>query len=154
MKINQITYLVFNPQVGFLLNFASRFSFMTYSLSKIFQLKHYKLWTKTAHQCSSFQTLESSKERSSTSTCHFWNCKVEVSSICITLRRHQDISTVFFSSSLIYFRQKDPIEVNFSNFWVLEWELKFLMSHLKLEVNFSLDFVSLFSVMIGLSDFL
>ena len=77
----------------------------------------------------------------------FETTRSEFVQFCITLWCHQDISSVFFSSSLIYFRQKEPIEVNFSNFWVLEWEFKFLMSYLKLPVNFSLDFVALFSIM-------
>ena len=77
----------------------------------------------------------------------FETTRSEFVQFCITLWCHQDISSVFLSSSLIYFRQKEPIEVNFSNFWVLEWEFKFLMSYLKLPVNFSLDFVALFSIM-------
>ena len=79
-------------------------------------------------------------------------CHQDISSV--TLWCHQDISSVFFSSSLIYFRQKEPIEVNFSNCWVLEWEFKFLMSYLKLPVNFYLDFASLFSIMIDNSSVL
>ena len=42
----------------------------------------------------------------------------------------------FFSSNLISFGQKEPIEVKFSNFWVVGWKFaKFLMSYLKPEVR-------------------
>ena len=52
------------------------------------------------------------------------------------------------SFHLIYFEQKEPIEVKFSDFWVVEWNFtKFLMSSLKPQVSFSVNFVSLFSVM-------
>ena len=165
MKINKITYLVFKPEAGFPLNFASQFSFMTYNPSKLFQLKHHKLWKKTAHQCSNFQTFESSNESSPTSTCYFWKYKFRVYPILYHSSLSLKISPLyFFSSNLIYFRQKEPIEVKVSNFWLLEWEFKFLMSNLKpasqlffrpcitlqchnRSVNFSLDFSSLFSIM-------
>ena len=53
-----------------------------------------------------------------------------------------------FSSNLICFRQKDLMEVKFSNFRVLVWEfIKSFMSYLKPPVRFRLDFVLLFSVM-------
>ena len=46
------------------------------------------------------------------------------------------------------FGQKEPVEVKFSNFWVVRWNLtKFLKSCLKLQVSFSLNFRSLLSVM-------
>ena len=54
----------------------------------------------------------------------------------------------FFSSNLTYFWQKEPIEVKFLDFWVVGWKFtKFLMSYLKPQVSFSLNFASLFSVM-------
>ena len=53
----------------------------------------------------------------------------------------------YFSSNLIYFRQKDPMDVKFSSFWVNGWEFtKFLMSYLKPPVSFPLEFALLFSV--------
>ena len=56
----------------------------------------------------------------------------------------------FFSSSLIYFRQKEPIEVKYLDFWVIWWKFtKFLLSYLKPQVSFSLNFASLFIVMRG-----
>ena len=52
------------------------------------------------------------------------------------------------SPNLIYFRQKEPIKVKFSDFWVVGWNFtKFLISNMKLQVNFSLNFASLFGVM-------
>ena len=51
----------------------------------------------------------------------------------------------FFSSHLIYFEQKEPIEVKFWDFWVVGWKSPNL--YLKPKVSFSLNFVSLFSVL-------
>ena len=46
----------------------------------------------------------------------------------------------FFSLNLIYFGQKLPIEVKFSDFWVVGWKFtKFLKSYLKSQVSFSLN---------------
>ena len=54
----------------------------------------------------------------------------------------------FCNSNLVVFRQKELIEKKFSDFWVVGWKFtKFLMSYLKPQVSFSLDFVSLFIVM-------
>ena len=48
-----------------------------------------------------------------------------------------------FSSNLKYFGQKRPTEVKFSDFWLIGWKLtQFLMSYLKPEVSFSLNFAS------------
>ena len=44
----------------------------------------------------------------------------------------------YFSTNLIYFGQKEPIEVKFSGFWLVAWKFtKFLMSYLKLRISFS-----------------
>ena len=60
----------------------------------------------------------------------------------------KDNSSEFFSSDLIYFGQKQPIEVKCSDFSVVGWNLtKFLMSYLKPQASFSLNFASLFSAM-------
>ena len=54
----------------------------------------------------------------------------------------------FCSSNLIYFGQKEPIEVKFSDFWVVGSKfIKFLISYLKPKASFSLTFASIFSVM-------
>ena len=57
-------------------------------------------------------------------------------------------SLYFFNSTFIYFGQKWPIEVTFSDFWLVRWQFtKFLMSYLKPQARFSLNFASLFNVM-------
>ena len=57
-------------------------------------------------------------------------------------------SSVFFSSNLKSFGQKKSMEVKFFNFWVVGWKFtKFLMSYLKPQVSFSLNFTSFFNVM-------
>ena len=96
-----------------------------------------------------FFRLECSNESSPNSSCHFWNYKVRVYSNSASLFSiMKDNSSVFCSSNLVYFGQKEPIEKKFSDFWVVPWKLtKFLMSYFKLQVSFSLNFVSLFSVM-------
>ena len=54
----------------------------------------------------------------------------------------------FFSSNLIYLGQKYPIKMKFLDFWVFgEKFTKFLMSYLKMQVSFSLDFASLLKIM-------
>ena len=53
----------------------------------------------------------------------------------------------FCNSNLVVFRQKELIEKKFSDFWVVGWKFtKFLISNLKLQVSFPLNFASLFSV--------
>ena len=53
--------------------------------------------------------------------------------------------SVVMSSNLIYFAQKEPIEVKFSDFWVVGWKfMKFPMSCVKPQVNFSLNLASLY----------
>ena len=95
------------------------------------------LWTKRAHQCTIFQTFECSNERSINSSCHFWSHEVRVYSNSASLFSvMKDNSSVFFSSNLIYFGQKEPIEVKFSDFWVVGWNFtKLLMSYLKPQVG-------------------
>ena len=96
-----------------------------------------------------FFRLECSNESPPNSSCHFWNYKVRVYSNSASLFSiMKDNSSVFCSSNLVYFGQKEPIEKKFSDFWVVRWKLtKFLMPYFKLQVSFSLNFVSLFSVM-------
>ena len=107
------------------------------------------LWTKRAHQCTIFQTFRCSNESSPNFACRFWNRK----SGFIKILHHCSISRkitplYFFSSNLIYFGQKYPIEVKFLGFSVVGWNfIKFLMSYLEPQVNFSLNSASLFSVM-------
>ena len=69
----------FKPRVSFPLNFTSPFSVMAHNSHEIFQLKHYMLCTKRAHQRTIFQTFECADERSPKSSCYFWNHKVRIS---------------------------------------------------------------------------
>ena len=58
----------------------------------------------------------------------------------------KDNSSVFCSSNLVYFGQKEPTEKTFSDVWVFGWKFtKFFMSYWKLQVSFSLNFTSFFS---------
>ena len=105
------------------------------------------LWTKRAHQNTIFQFFEGSDESSSNSS-----CKGKVRGL-IQILHHCSlpwkITTLYISSpNLTYFGQKEPVKVKFSGFWVAGWKFtKFLMSYLKPQVSFSLNFASLFSVM-------
>ena len=58
---------------------------------------------------------------------------------CITLQCHD----TYFLWNFLAFGQKEPIKVKFSDFWVVRWKsTKFLKSYFKLQVSFSLNFVS------------
>ena len=57
------------------------------------------------------------------------------------------ITPLYFFISNLYTLDKTSVEVKFWNLWVVGWKsTKFLMSCLKLQVNFSLNFESLLSV--------
>ena len=107
------------------------------------------LWTKKAHQSTNFQIFECFNESSLNSSCQFWNHKVKVYSNFASLFSVMKYNSfVFFYLKPLYFGQKEPVEVKFSDFWVVGWKFtKFLMSYLKPQVSFSLNFASLFSVM-------
>ena len=136
----------FKPRVSFHLSFASNFSVMTHSSSEIFWLKHYASDKKSPSNCN-FSDFECFNESSPNSSCQFWNHKVKVySNFASLLSVTKDNSSVFFYLKPLYFGQKEPIKVKFSDFWVFGWKFtKFLMSYLKLQVSFSLNFASLFS---------
>ena len=69
----------------------------------------------------------------------------------IQILHHCSVSwkiTPLYFSNLIYFGQKQPIEVKFLDFWVVGWKFtKSFMSYLKPKVSFSLNFASLFNIM-------
>ena len=96
-----------------------------------------------------FQTFGCSNESSPNSSRHFWNHKVRIYSNLHHCSVSWTITPLyFFSLNLIYFGQKLPIEVKFSDFWVVGWKFtKFLKSYLKPQVSFSLNFASLFNLM-------
>ena len=108
------------------------------------------LWRKRAHQSTNFHIFQCFIESSLNSSYQFWNHKVNVHSIFASLFSVMiDNSSIFFYLKPLYLEQKDPTKVKFSNFWVVAWKLtKFLKPCLKLQVSFSLNFASIFSIMI------
>ena len=100
--------------------------------------KHNILSTKIAHQSAKFQTFECSNHPTFTQfLMPFLKLQDQVLlRFCIIIQCHE---RQFLSSS---------IEKKFSDFWVVGWKFtKILMSYLKPQVSFSLNFVSLFSVL-------
>ena len=133
----------FKPQISSPLNFALSFSVMIHNSYEIFSPKR-MLWRKRALQCTTFQTFECSKftqflmlffKPQSQSLFKFYT----------TVQCHERELLCVFSSNLIYNLEKNrPSKWSFGTF---EWKFtKFLMSYLKLEVSFSLNVASLFSV--------
>ena len=105
------------------------------------------LWTKRTHRRAIFQTFEYSNERSPGSSYHFWNHKVYSNFVSLLIVM-KDNSSLFCSSNLGHFEPKEHLKKKVSDFWVIGWNFtKFLMLYLKPQVNFSLIFGSLFSVM-------
>ena len=101
------------------------------------------LWTKRAHQCTIFRLLGALMKVHPIPHAIFETTR----SGFIQILHHCSVSwkitlLYFFSSNLIYFGQK------LSDFWVIGWKFtKFLMSYLKPQVSFSLNFASLFNIM-------
>ena len=97
---------------------------MVHNSSGIFQLTHYILLTKRVHlQCRIFLTLECSNESLLNSPCHFWSHKVRVySNFTALFSVMKDNSPVFFLAQTSYVGQKEPIELKFSDFWVVGWK--------------------------------
>ena len=82
------------------------------------------LRTKRAHQITNFQIFDCFIESSPNSSCQFWNHKVKVYSNFVSLFSvTKDNSSVFFYLKPLYFGQKEPIKVKFSDFWVFGWKL-------------------------------
>ena len=117
---------------------------MVHNSSGIFQQTHYILLTKRVHlQCRIFLTFECSNESLPNSPCHFWSHKVRVYSNFTSLFSvMKDNSPVFFLVQTSYVGQKEPIELKFSDFWVIGW--RFTKSY-KCETTsqFFLNFASL-----------
>ena len=147
MKINQILISFFEPRVSFPLNFLSvswhiislKFSswnIICFGQKELINIQFFRLLTvlMKVHPIphAIFETIRSGLIQI------LYHCSVSWKTTLL----------YFFSSNLIYFRQKEPIKVKFSDFWVVGWTFtKFLMSYLKPQVSFSLNFASLFSVM-------
>ena len=104
------------------------------------------LWTKRAHESTNFQIFECFNESYPIPHASFETTR----SRFIQILHHCSVSCLLciFYLKPLYFGQKEPIKVKFSDFWMVGWKFtKFLMSCLKLQVSFSLNFSSLFSVM-------
>ena len=91
---------------------------------------------------------ECSNESSPNSSCHFWNHKVRVySNFASLFSVMKDDSGIFLAQTSYTLDKNSPPK---PNFWTFEWLgglkfTKFLMSYLKLQVSFSLNFGSLFN---------
>ena len=82
------------------------------------------LWTKRAHESTNFQIFDCFNESSPNSSCQFWNHSVKVySNFASMFSVMKDNSSVFFYLKPLYFWQKEPFKVKFSNFWVVGWKL-------------------------------
>ena len=95
--------------------FVSFFIVMTHNSSVNFKVIHFLLWTKGSHQSSNFGTFECVGENWPNSSCQFQSNK----SVVLQILHHSSISwkitpLYFFSSSNIYFAQKEPIKVKIS----------------------------------------
>ena len=110
------------------------------------------LLTKTAHQWTTVQTFECSNESSPNSSCHFWNHKVRVySSFSSLFSVMKNNSSVFFllKSQILWTKGAYRGEIfRLLSAWMKKIT-KFLMSYLKPQVSFSLNFPSLLNVKIA-----
>ena len=130
--------------------FVPFFIVMTHNSSVNFKVIHFLLCIKGSHQSSNVDTFECSGENLPNSSCHFPSNK----SVFLQILHHFSMSwkitpLYFFSSNNMCFAQKEPIKVKiFWDFWVLRSKfVKFLTWILKWQVDFSPNFVSLFSFM-------
>ena len=105
-KLNKFLKSFLKPRTSFPLNFVSPFSLVTYNYSKVFQFKHYMLWTKRAYQCTTFQSFECSNESSPKSSRNFWNQKFRVYSNFASLLSIMFSALYFFGANFTYFLQK------------------------------------------------
>ena len=148
MKINQIPYIILLP--------TSQFSFklcITLQCHDTFPLKFSSwsiiyFWQKEPISVQSFRRSSTVMKVDSILHVTFETPRlgfIQILHHCLV--SWKIIPLYFFSSNLIYFGQKKPIKVKFFDFWVVGWKLtKFVMSYLKPQVSFSLNFASLFRV--------
>ena len=107
------------------------------------------LWAKRAHQSTNVQIFECFMKVHPIPHVSFETTR----SRFIQILHHRSVSwniipLYFFYLKPLYFGQKEPVTVKFLDLWVVGWKFnKFFMSCLKLQVSFSLNFASLFSVM-------
>ena len=120
------------------------------SFSEIFYLEHYMLLTKRAHQCTILQTLNALMKFHLITHATLETTKPGLIQIFHYCSVSWKITPLYFVRSNLCsnFGQKQPIKEKYLDFLVVGWNLKkFLMSYLKLQVRFSSNFASLFSVM-------
>ena len=120
MKINQILCRFSNHKSVFTWTL-HHLSVLWYIISLEFSSWNITLWTKRAQQSINFQIFECFNESSPNSSCQFWNHNVKVYSnfaSLFSLMKYN--SSVFFYLKPLYFRQKEPVEVKFSDLsgWV------------------------------------
>ena len=143
----------FKPQVSFLLNFASPFSIMTHNSSEIFWLIHYSICFGQNEPINAqfFRLLSALMKVHPIPYTIFETTR----SGFIQTLHHCSVSwkmtpVFFFSAQTSYtLDQNSPSKWNF---WTFQWLrglkfTKFLISYLKSQVSFSLNFASLFNVM-------
>ena len=103
---------ILNWQVNCCSNFASFFIVITHNSPVSFKLIHFLLWIKGYHQSPNFETFQCFGENLPNSPCHFWKHKsVFFSNFASIVSVMKDNSSVFSSSEIIYFGQKQPIKV-------------------------------------------
>ena len=106
------------------------------------------LWTKRAHESTNFQVFDCFNESSPNSSCQFWNHSVKVySNFASMFSVMKDNSSVFFYLKPLYFWQKEPVKVKFSNFWVVGWKLPNTLCQVWNCTSVFFNFATLFSVM-------
>ena len=137
----------FMPRVSFPLNFVS--PFMTHSSYEIFLLKHYMFGQNESIKVQFFRLLSALMKNHPILYAIFETTRSGFIQILHHCSMSWKITSLYFySSNLVYFGQKEPIENKFSDFWVVGWKFtKFLRSYLKPQVSFYLNFASLLSVM-------
>ena len=107
-KLTKFLMSFFKPQVSFVLNFAWPFSVMTHTTYDIFQLEHYMLWKKRAHQSTIFQTFECSNESSLIASCQFWNRKASVYPNFASLFSVMKLLSISVAQTLYTLDKKSP----------------------------------------------
>ena len=151
-KLTKIFYVIFQGTSQFFLKFCiilqchdTKFlwNFLTETLQ-------YMLWTKRAHQCTMFQTFECSNRSSPNSSCHFWNHQARAySNSTLLFSVMKDNSSIFLAKTSYTLDKNSTSKWNFRTFeWLGRLKFtKFLMTYLKSQFSFSLNFASLFNLM-------
>ena len=147
-KVTKFLTSFFLPRVSFPLKFPSSFIVMTHNFYEIFYLKHYILLTGRAHHGTNFQTVSVLiKVRPipyvifETTTSGF----IQTLHHCLVSSK---ITPLYFLAQTLCTLDKNSPSNDIFDFWVVGWKFtKFLMSYLKLQFSFPLNFATLFSLM-------